>query len=331
VDINWENALLNLTSVSVILFGIGFAASRLGSSVRLPDSFYDAITIFLLVGIGLKGGVALRENLSTDIILPLAATIALGLVTPLLAYYGLAAVKGLDKLNRGSISAHYGSTSLVTFTAALFYLDSIGVTYEGFVASLLVIVEVAGLSVGVMLGARTLKPRKAKASIRGAINEVIFGKTIFLLVGALIAGLVSGPIGYTQVEPFFSTILPGVLGLFLLHLGHVAGSRFDEMKKPGIGLAVFAIIFPIVAGTLGVVAGSAIGLSIGGATVLATLLASASYIAAPAAVSIALPTANPSLAIAPALAVTFPFNLILGIPLYYTVAVVVASALNLTG
>jgi hypothetical protein len=331
VDINWENALLNLTSVSVILFGIGFAASRLGSSVRLPDSFYDAITIFLLVGIGLKGGVALRENLSTDIILPLAATIALGLVTPLLAYYGLAAVKGLDKLNRGSISAHYGSTSLVTFTAALFYLDSIGVTYEGFVASLLVIVEVAGLSVGVMLGARTLKPRKAKASIRGAINEVIFGKTIFLLVGALIAGLVSGPIGYTQVEPFFSTILPGVLGLFLLHLGHVAGSRFDEMKKPGIGLAVFAIIFPIGVGTLGVVAGSAIGLSVGGSTVLATLLASASYIAAPAAVSIALPTANPSLAIAPALAVTFPFNLILGIPLYYTVAVVVASALNLTG
>ena len=331
MDINWENALLNLTSVSVILFGIGFAASRLGSSVRLPDSFYDAITIFLLVGIGLKGGVALRENLSTDIILPLAATIALGLVTPLLAYYGLAAVKGLDKLNRGSISAHYGSTSLVTFTAALFYLDSIGVTYEGFVASLLVIVEVAGLSVGVMLGARTLKPRKAKASIRGAINEVIFGKTIFLLVGALIAGLVSGPIGYTQVEPFFSTILPGVLGLFLLHLGHVAGSRFDEMKKPGIGLAVFAIIFPIGVGTLGVVAGSAIGLSVGGSTVLATLLASASYIAAPAAVSIALPTANPSLAIAPALAVTFPFNLILGIPLYYTVAVVVASALNLTG
>lgn len=327
MDINWENALLNLTSVSVILFGIGVLASRLGSSVRLPDSVYDGITIFLLVGIGLKGGVALRENLSADIIFPLIVTLGLGIATPLLAYVSLAAVKGLDRLNRASISAHYGSTSLVTFTAALFYLDSIGVTYEGYVASLLVILEVAGIAVGVLLGARTLKPRQAKASIRGAIHEVVFGKTIFLLVGALIAGLISGPTGYAQVEPFFLGILPGILALFLLHLGHVAGSRFNELKQPGIGLAVFAIIYPISAGILGVVAGLAMGLSVGGATVLATLLASASYIAAPAAVSVALPTANPSLAIAPSLAVTFPFNLIVGIPLYYTAAVVISGAL----
>lgn len=320
MPIDLTTVTTNLSSVSILLFVLGFIAAQFSANVRLPAQMYDAITMFFLVAIGLKGGVALNEHWSPAIIAPVVVAIALGALIPFAAFGVLGFMTRLDPLNRGSIAAHYGSTSLVTFTAALFYLDSRAVEYESYLASLLVVLEIPGIIVGITLALRSLASSTEPSSFGKAVHEVFTGKTVFILVGATLVGVLAGSRGYAPVEPFFSVLMPGLLALFLLHLGHVAGSHAVDLRKAGIGLFAFAILFPITVGVLGVAVGIATGLTPGGATVLATLLASASYIAAPAAVSIALPKANLSLAIAPSLAVTFPFNLAIGIPLYFVAA-----------
>ena len=320
MPIDFETVIANLTSVSILVFALGFVAAQFSANVRLPSQVYDAITLFFLVAIGLKGGVALHENWSTAMILPIVITVSLGALIPFAAYGVLGVISNIDRLNRGSIAAHYGSTSLVTFTAALYFLDSRAAEYEGYLTSLLVVLEIPGIIVGISLALGNLSPAKNASGFSKAVHEVFTGKTVFVLVGATIIGVLAGSRGFAPVEPFFSGLMPGLLALFLLHLGHVAGSHIADLRKAGIGLFAFGILFPLTMGLIGVVAGSAIGLTPGGATVLATLVASASYIAAPAAVSIALPKANLSLAIAPSLGVTFPFNLTVGIPLYFLVA-----------
>lgn len=325
--INLETVTTNLLSVSILLFLVGFAAAQFSANVRLPSQVYDAITLFFLVAIGIKGGVALNEHWSPAIILPVVVSIILGALIPFAAFGVLGFMTKLDPLNRGSIAAHYGSTSLVTFTAALFFLDSRAVEYEGYLASLLVVLEIPGIIVGISLALRSQSMASAASGFGKAVHEVFTGKTVFILVGATVVGALTGSRGYAPVEPFFSVLMPGLLALFLLHLGHVAGSHVIDLRKAGFGLFAFGILFPITVGVLGVAVGIATGLTPGGATVLATLLASASYIAAPAAVSIALPKANLALAIAPSIAVTFPFNLTLGIPLYYLAATWVTSVL----
>lgn len=276
--------------------------------------------MFFLVAIGLKGGVALNENWSAGMIFPIVVAISLGALIPFAAYGALGAISKIDRLNRGSIAAHYGSTSLVTFTAALYFLDSRAVEYEGYLTSLLVVLEIPGIIVGISLAMRSQISSGNPSGFVTAVHEVMTGKTVFVLVGAMIVGAIAGSRGYGPVEPFFGGLMPGLLALFLLHLGHVAGSHVSDLRKAGFGLFAFGILFPLLVGLVGAGVGIAIGLTPGGATVLATLVASASYIAAPAAVSIALPKANLSLAIAPSIGVTFPFNLTMGIPLYFLMA-----------
>lgn len=320
MTIDFDTLTANLTSVSILVFALGFVAAQFSANLRLPPQVYDAFTLFFLVAIGLKGGVALAENWSTEMILPIAVSIALGVLIPFAAYGVLGAISNIDRLNRGSIAAHYGSTSLVTFTAALYFLDSRAVQYEGYLTSLLVVLEIPGIIVGISLALRSKSPAKSASKFSKAVHEVFTGKTVFVLVGATIIGALAGSRGYAPVEPFFSGLLPGLLALFLLHLGHVAGSHLADLRKAGFGLFAFGVFFPLTVGLIGVLVGSAIGLTPGGATILATLVASASYIAAPAAVSIALPKANLSLAIAPSIGVTFPFNLTVGIPVYFLAA-----------
>ena len=327
VGIDLNTVAANLTSVSIVLFAVGFVAAQFSANVRLPDQVYDAITLFLLVSIGLKGGVALNEHWSNAIVLPVIVAIVLGTLIPIAAFGILGMMTRIDPLNRGSIAAHYGSTSLVTFTAALVYLDSRAIEYESYVSSLLVVLEIPGIIVGISLALRHRRATAAPSTLGRAVHEIFTGKTVFVLVGATLVGVISGSSGYAPVEPFFTTLRPGILALFLLHLGHVAGSQVTNLRKAGVGLFAFGVLFPITVGLAGAAVGTAIGLSIGGATVLATFLASASYIAAPAAVSIALPKANLSLAIAPSLAVTFPVNLTVGIPLYLLAATLLATVL----
>lgn len=316
-------AIENLTSVSVLVFALGFLAARIKSDIRIPEPVYQIISVYLLFGIGLKGGVALSNSSVEGIALPIIATLILGIIIPILAFSTLKMVRNLNQVDRGAISAHYGSTSLVTFTAALVFLENAQVTYEGFATALLTIMEVPGIIVGIFLATRNLN---RKVSWRDSLRETIFGKTVILLVGGLIIGAISGDAGYDRVAPFFVNLLPGILALFLMHLGYLAGAKAHAIREVGPGLAVFAIIFPIFAGTLGVIGGALSGLSVGGATILGVLCASASYIAAPAAVQIAIPEANPSLSITSSLAITFPFNLLVGIPLMKAIAVFIIGA-----
>ena len=310
-------AVTNLTSVAVLVFILGFVAARIKSDVRIPEAIYQMISIFLLFGIGLKGGHALKETTFDSFVMPALATLALGIAIPVIAYFTLKLVRTIADVDRGAIAAHYGSTSLVTFSAALWFLENSGIKVEGFATALLTIMEIPGIIVGVYLGSRQ---RDKNLQWGKTLHEVITGKTILLLVGGLVIGAVTTQAGYLKVSPFFIDLQSGFLTLFLLHLGYLAGSNWGEIRKVGLRVGLFALVFPVFAGSLGVVTGVAVGLSLGGATILGVLCASASYIAAPAAVSIGLPKANAPLALMSSIGVTFPFNLLLGIPLYLEIA-----------
>ena len=307
----------NLTSVAVLVFVLGFIAARIKSDVRVPDAVYQLLSVYLLFGIGLKGGHALKEISFESFWKAALTTIALGLVIPLFAYSALKLIKKLNSIDRGAIAAHYGSTSLVTFSAGLLFLENNGLKVEGYATALLTILEVPGLVVGIYLGS---KSSHSEISWNKTLREVITNKTITLLLGGLLIGGFTTEAGFMKVKPFFIDLQSGFLALFLLHLGYLAGSQWIEIKKVGASLGIFALLFPIFAGTLGVVSGELIGMSVGGAAILGILCASASYIAAPAAVAIGLPKANGALALISSIGVTFPFNLIVGIPLYTEIA-----------
>ena len=310
----FELALANILSPPVLAFALGLLAVAIKSDLRLPDPVYQAISIYLLLGIGIKGGVALRDASLGEIWLPIVVTVALGLIIPLGAYLISAWFTRLDPINRGALAAHYGSTSLVTFTAALVFIESSGQFAEGYLVTLLAILEVPGIIVGLLLAARA---RKGGIAWGESLREVLSGKSIVLLVGGLALGAASGTAGFATIEPFFGGLFTGVLTLFLLELGIVAGRRLPDVRKTGVGLVAFGTIFPILAGLAGVTGGLLAGLSVGGAALLGVLSASSSYIAAPTAVRLALPEASPGIYLTASLGITFPFNLIAGIPLYY--------------
>lgn len=314
---SWSIAQANLTSVGVLTFVFGFIASRLKSDVRLPDAIYQFLSIYLLFGIGLKGGHSLKGASIGTLITPVIATVICGILIPCLAFFTLKLVKALGDIDRGSFAAHYGSTSLVTFSAGILFLESNTVFVEGFAPALLTVMEVPGLIVGIFLASRSIS---IKVGWGKTLKEVLLGKTVLLLIGGLAIGFIASGEGYEKVSPFFVNLLNGFLVLFLLHLGYLAGINFADLKAVGAPLAIFGILFPILSGAIGVLIGTSINLSVGGATMLGILSASASYIAAPAAVAVALPQASPTLALTSSIGITFPFNLILGIPLYFKLA-----------
>ena len=314
---SWSVASANLTSVAVLIFILGFIGAKLKSELKLPESVYQMISLYLLFGIGLKGGHSLKSVTPESFFKPALASIFLGVLIPVVAFYSLKFIRNINDMDRGAIAAHYGSTSLVTFSAALLYLESNVIEVEGFMTAILTLLEIPGLIVGIYLGSRR---KGEKVEWAHTLREVITGKTVLLLVGGLAIGAVTSISGYLKVSPFFIDLQGGFLVLFLLHLGYQAGSNWNEVRKVGPKMIGFGIIFPIVSGAIGVIVGLAVDLSIGGATVLGVLCASGSYIAAPAAVAIGLPKANSSLALMSSIGVTFPFNLIFGIPLYLEMA-----------
>ena len=314
---SWSIAQANLTSVGVLAFAFGFIASRIKSDVRLPDAIYQFLSVYLLFGIGLKGGHSLKETSAGNLVTPVIATVICGVIIPCLAFVILSLIKALNNFDRGSFAAHYGSTSLVTFSAGILFLESNNIFVEGFAPALLTVMEIPGLIVGIFLAS---KSTHTKVGWGTTLKEVLLGKTVLLLIGGLTIGFVTSAEGYGKVSPFFVELLSGFLVLFLLHLGYLAGINFADVKAVGVPLAVFGILFPILSGSIGVLIGTSINLSVGGATMLGILSASASYIAAPAAVAVALPQASPTLALTSSIGITFPFNLILGIPLYLKLA-----------
>ena len=313
---SWEIVTLNLGSPAVLAFVLGVLAALIRSDLRFPEQVTSFLSSYLLFAIGLKGGVRLREADVADLVSPFFATVALGVLTPCVAYVIGRRWLRLDVSNAASVAAHYGSVSAVTFTAAESLARSAGTLEEGFLPALVAVMEIPGIIVALVIAARAAGGR----SIRRALHEVVTGKSIVLLVGGLAIGAISPADSVVKVEPFFVDLFLGFLCFFLLDLGTVAGQRMSQMRKSGMRLLTAAIGMPLVFGTIGALAGSLAGLSVGGATVLATMTASASYIAAPAAVRVGLPEADVGYSLGAALGITFPFNLIVGIPLYAEIA-----------
>jgi hypothetical protein len=309
----------NLLSPAVLFFVLGLVAAIVKSDLKFPEQLYIGLTIYLLVAIGFKGGVAISEAGLQKVWLPSLAAIVLGALIPLWTYPLLRGPGKMSVVDSAAIAAHYGSVSAVTFIAATNYLKSINLPYESYATAFLAVMEAPAILVGVVLG--KLKSKQAgEGSLKAVIHETLFGRSIFLLMGALIVGALCGEVGMKKVEPFFVTPFQGVLAIFLLEMGIVAGQRMGDLKKVGLFLLGFGILMPLVNGALGVLLGKFAGLELGGATLFGVLAASASYIAAPAAIRISLPEANPTLYLTSSLAITFPFNITVGIPIYLAMA-----------
>ncbi len=301
----------------VLFFMLGVAAGLAKSDLKLPAALYDALSIYLLLAIGLKGGMELAKQPFLAVAPQAVMAMSLGLLIPLIAFPVLRGLGRLPRADAASIAAHYGSVSVVTFAVGQNYLHAKGIGFEAHMPLILVLLEVPGILVGVLLARAGGGVRPAWGAL---LHEVMLGKSIVLLVGGLLIGWAAGPQGLAPMEPFFGGLFKGVLCLFLLEMGLVASAQLGSVRKSGLFLVGFGIGMPLLASVLGAGLGTAIGLSPGGTALLAVLAASASYIAAPAAMRIAVPEANPALSITAALAVTFPFNLLLGIPLYTRLA-----------
>lgn len=312
-----ELARANLLSPMVLAFALGLAATLLKSDLKLPDALYDTLSVYLLLAIGLKGGAELSVTPLRALLGPALATLALGVGIPLWCYAILRSLGRFGVADAAALAAHYGSVSAVTFIACLGFLDKAGVPYEGFMPALVALLEAPAIVVALGLARLRLGGRGGWGE---ALHELLTGKSIVLLAGGLLIGWISGKPGVAAVAPLFVDLFKGALVLFLLEMGLITARRFRDLARVGPFLLAFGVIMPVLHGLLGIALGRLAGLSLGGATVLAVLAASASYIAAPAAVRIALPEANPSLYLTASLAVTFPFNLALGLPLYYQLA-----------
>ena len=295
----------------VLFFLLGLIARIAKSDLRLPEALYEALAIYLLLAIGLKGGVQLAQQPLATVLPQALAAIALGAAIPLLLFPLLRAK--LARPDAASIAAHYGSVSVVTFAVATSFLAARKIDAESHMPLLVALMEAPGIVVGIVLARAGGGQRISWGPLA---HEVLFGKSVLLLLGGLAIGALVGPEGSRPIAPLFTDLFKGVLALFLLEMGLVAGGRIGDLRRAGPFLLAFGIGAPLALGALGALVGQAIGLSLGGTTLLATLAASASYIAAPTAMRIAVPEANPALSIGVALGITFPFNIFVGIPLY---------------
>lgn len=302
----------------VYFFVLGLAARLLRSDLKLPGVLYESLTIYLLLAIGIKGGVELASQSYGPIVIQVIAALAMGATLPLIAFPLLRYAGRFDTHNAGAIAAHYGSVSVVTFAVGMTYLAQRNIAYESYMPLFVALLEAPGIVVGVVLG--RMAERGRDLGWPALLREILLGKSIVLLLGGLAIGWFAGPLAIAPVKPFFFDLFKGALCLFLLEMGLIVASRLDDLRKAGAFLLGFGILMPLLAGSIGASIGTLVQLSVGGTTLLATLAASASYIAAPAAVRIALPQANPGLSLAAALGITFPFNIVFGIPVYYAIA-----------
>jgi hypothetical protein len=322
-----HNLASSLLSPMVLAFALGILASLIKSDLKISEEFYGALTIYLLFAIGLKGGMKLEGMSLAQVWKPILAALTLSLAIPAWSYFILKKLCGLTSVDAGAVAAHYGSVSAVTFSAAMAFLEKYHLQGEGYLPALLAIMEVPAIIVALfMVKQFNGGTMAAEGGIQKVIHELLTSKGILLLLGGLGIGLLCGHAGYEQVAPLFDAPFKGVLTLFLLAVGLLTGKRLADLKSVGFKLGAFALIMPPIHAVIAIFLAKAAGMSLGGATVLATLGASASYIAAPAAVRIALPQASPALYFTTALAITFPFNIVIGIPLYHDIAKFILNA-----
>lgn len=311
-----KRACMNIVDPIILFFLFGLVVGVLRIKLRLPRSIYDFITILLLLSIGLKGGIEIAKQSFGSLLPQMITTVLLGFLLPFIAYPILRYFGRFGSPDAASIAAHYGSVSVGTFAVSMSFLIARGVPFEEHMALFLVLLESPAILAGIFLVRGISRDTKWKEVFRDALLD----KGIVLMLGGLLIGWIVGPAGVKSIEPLFFDLFKGFLALFLFEMGLIASSQLESLKRHGLFLIAFGILMPIFSSVIGVFLGYWLGLSVGGMTIFATLTASASYIAVPAAMRISIPEANPTLSLASSLGVTFTFNVLIGIPIYYSLA-----------
>jgi len=314
-----------LLSPMILCFALGMAAALARSGLSVPEAAAKALSLYLLFAIGFKGGASLAEHgVDGSMLATLAAGVVLSALLPVVAYAMLSVMTRLSRTDAAAVAGHYGSISIVTFVTALAVLQGRGISAEGYMVAVAAAMEAPAIVVALWLAARGGGAGASGGGARfdpGLWREVLLNGSIVLLVGAFAIGIATGEKGLAEIESFIVSPFKGVLCLFLLDMGLVAGRGLRQARGVlGPGVVGFGLLMPLVGAALGLAAALLVGLSPGGAALLMTLSASASYIAVPAAMRVALPEANPSIYLTLALGVTFPFNLVVGIALYIDLA-----------
>jgi hypothetical protein len=300
----------------VLFFLLGVLAGVLRSDLRLPGAIYDFVSIVLLLAIGLKGGVELARQPDAGLFGQVVALLALGITLPMIAFPVLRYVGRLPRPDAASIAAHYGSVSVGTFAVAVAYCQSREIAYETVAPLWVVLLEVPAILVGIVLA----KGLSAQTRWGELAHELFLGRSVVLLLGGVAIGWIAGPEGLQPLRPLFFDLFKGILSIFLLEMGLIAAQHVRDVLRHGPFLVAFGILTPLAFATIGAALGHGLGFSTGGVLLLATLAGSASYIAAPATMRAAVPEANPALSLTASLAITFPFNILVGIPLYHRLA-----------
>ncbi|GAB4233766.1 MAG: sodium-dependent bicarbonate transport family permease [Stanieria sp.] len=309
----------NILNPPVLFFFLGITAVLVKSDLEIPPPIPKLFSLYLLFAIGFKGGVELiKSGITQEVILTLVAAMLMACFVPVYTFFILKFK--LDTYDAAAIAATYGSISAVTFITASAFLSELGIDYDGYMVAALALMESPAIIVGLILVNLFASDRGEEKDRDFVWSEVLreafLNSSVFLLVGSLIIGFLTGEHGWQVLEPFTQGMFYGVLTFFLLDMGLVAARRIKDLQKTGIFLISFAILIPIVNAVIGLAIAWLIEMPKGNALLFSVLCASASYIAVPAAMRLTVPEANPSLYVSTALAVTFPFNIIVGIPIY---------------
>jgi len=321
----FDLALTNLLSPMILFFVLGFAAATLRSDLQIPEQIGKALALYLMLAIGFKGGAAMSTGgFDATFLGTVAIGIGLSFAMPFLGFAVLRATTRLDLPTAAAVAAHYGSISAVTFVTAVGFLALQGVEHETYLVAVMALMETPAIITGLLLarqaqhaGGRSLRVQNSSKDL---LREILLNCSVVVLVGAFVIGWLTGQSGLDKVSAFVVEPFLGVLCLFLLDMGLLAARQLRGATGLGIGTIAFALYMPLIGAACGLAGGVLVGLSLGGTLLLAVLGASASYIAVPAAMRIALPQANAAVYLTLSLAITFPFNILVGIPLYFSLA-----------
>ena len=336
----------NLLTPIVLFFIFGVIAARIKSDLKIPDAISEFLPIYLLAAIGLHGGIEMRNTGFETMLVPMLVAIGLSLLFTLNHYQILRRLGKFNIFDSYALASTYGAVGAVTFSVGLSFLKNQGVTSEGYLAAILAVLEPVAFILAIFLTnmavAKQIKAKKesvgelkeseiemglseTKTNLKQVLHESITGKAIVILLGSIIIGYMIGEEGFSSISIVFDELFTGAIVIFLIEMGIIAGQRLDDIKKVGVFLIAFSIIMPTFNGIVGVLVATVMGLSLGGSVMFGLLLASASFIAAPAVLRHAIPQAKPSLYITSALGITFPFNIIVLLPIMFMVSTIVHS------
>ena len=318
----------------------GIIAARIKSDLKIPAAISEFLPIYLLAAIGLHGGIEMRNTGFENMLIPMFVAIGLSLLFTLNHYQILRRLGKFNLFDSYALASTYGAVGAVHFSVGLSFLKNQGVSSEGYIAAILAVLEPLAFILAIFMTniavAKQIKEKKqsfsdddseidiglnqTKTKLSKVLHESITGKAIVILLGSIVIGYIIGKDGFEPIKIVFDDMFTGAIVIFMIEMGIIAGQRLDDIKKVGVFLTAFAIIIPLFNGTIGVLVSTALGLSVGGAVMFGLLMASASFIAAPAVLRHAIPQAKPSLYITSALGITFPFNIIVTLPILFTLS-----------